>query len=244
MKIFKKIVALMAAATLAVSAVAVSASATSIEDTAVSMKLGDEVTCEFDGKSGEQYDYKVTVKEKGTLSVKVNTDSKYCTVYLFDEDCANVSIQSTEIKSGQIYCDQGKVGDPFAVYYYNAASGKTVATTTWNVTKGTYYIRVDNTRDTREGWRYDQTASKMKVTASFAKDNAKVFSYLGITMKKGSTMQLEAVDADKDDTSWSSSKKAIVTVSDTGKLTAKKKGTAIITCESGDTVVKLKITVK
>lgn len=243
MKFFKKIVALMAAATLAVSAVAVSASAASIEDTAVSMKLDEEVTCEFDGKSGELYDYKVTVKEKGTLSVKVNTDAKYSSVYLFDEDCANAPIKTIDIKSGSIH-SLGKAGDPFVSFYYNPASGKTVATTSWSVTKGTYYIRVDNTRDFREGWRYDQTTSKMKVTASFAKDNAKVFSYLGITMKKGSTMQLEAVDAVKDDTSWSSSKKAIVTVSDTGKLTAKKKGTAIITCESGDTVVKLKITVK
>ncbi len=243
MKIFKKIAALIAAATVAAGALAVTASAASIEDTAVSMKLDEEIVCEFDGNSGELYDYKINVKEKGTLSVKVNTDSKYCSVYLFDEDCSNVPIKAVDVKNGKIE-SLGKTGDPFVSFYYNPASGKTVATSTWNVNKGTYYIRVDNTRDFREGWRYDQSASKMKVTASFKKDNAKEFSYLGITMKKGSTMQLEAVDADKDDTAWSSSKKAIVTVSSTGKLTAKKKGTAIITCESGDVTVKLKVVVK
>lgn len=243
MKIFKKIAALVAAATLAISACAVSASAASIEDTAVSLTLGDEVTCEYDGKSGEIYDYKITVKEKGTVSVKVNSNTEYCSVYLFDEDCANVGVGSLNIKTGS-KAGFGEAGDPFADFSANNASGKIVATTTWNVNKGTYYVRVDNTRDFTEGWRYNQSAGKMKVTVDFAKSNAKEFSYLGITMKKGSTMQLEAVDADKDDTSWSSNKKSIVTVSSTGKLTAKKRGTAIITCESGDVTVKLKVVVK
>ena len=84
-----------------------------------------------------------------------------------------------------------------------------------------------------------------KLTATYPSKTAeKEFSYLGITLKKGSTMQLEAVDADKGNISWSSSKKSIVTVSSTGKLTAKKKGTAIITCKSGDVTVKLKVVVK
>lgn len=68
-----------------------------------------------------------------------------------------------------------------------------------------------------------------------------------ITMSKGDSITLEAVFADKDaKISWSTSKSSVVKVSSSGKLTAKKRGTAKITCKNKATGEKMvvKVTVK
>lgn len=230
MKKLSKVLAVLFAAMLMMTAVSVSAFAYGLDD-AENVKVDDTVKGEM-SDYGTTY-YKVDVSEKGTLTVDFTTQIRATDWSLFNEDGAYVTVSALKMKAGT---SNGEVGSETFRVVENQTSQKATGTISYKVNKGSYYLALHN--DNPYGGK------TYKVSFSFKKDNAKVFSYLGITMKKGSTMQLEAVDADKDDTSWSSSKKAIVTVSDTGKLTAKKKGTAIITCESGDTVVKLKITVK
>lgn len=68
-----------------------------------------------------------------------------------------------------------------------------------------------------------------------------------VTLKKGSTLQLGAVlqpsgkKASK--TTWKSSKKTVAKVDSKGKITAVKKGTAIISVTVGDLTEKIKVTV-
>lgn len=230
MKRFSKVLAILFAAILTVTAVSVSSFAYGF-DNAQKVEIGDTVKGEM-SDYGTTY-YRIDVAEKGTLIVDFTTQIRATYWSLFDEDGAYVTVATHKMKAGS---SNGEAGSETFRVLENQTSQKATGTITYNVNKGSYYLALQN--DNPYGGK------SYKVTFSFKKSNAKEFSYLGITMKKGSTMQLEAVDADKDDISWKSNKKSIVTVSSTGKLTAKKKGTAIITCESGDTIVKLKVTVK
>lgn len=230
MKKFNKVLAVIFSAMLMLTALTVSAFAYGFDD-AENVDVGDTVKGEM-SDYGTTY-YRVDVNEKGTLTVDFTTQIRATDWSLFDEDGTYVNVSALKMKAGT---SNGVAGSETFRVVENQTSQKATGTISYKVNKGSYYLALHN--DNPYGGK------TYKVSFSFKKDNAKEFSYLGITMKKGSTMQLEAVDADKDDTAWSSSKKAIVTVSSTGKLTAKKKGTAIITCESGDVTVKLKVVVK
>ena len=58
---------------------------------------------------------------------------------------------------------------------------------------------------------------------------------LTVTLKKGSTLQLGATVSGKGTVAWSTSKRSVATVSDKGKVTAKAKGSAVITAKLGST---------
>lgn len=231
MKKINKILAVLFAAVIMMTAMSVSSFAYGMED-AEEIVLDDTVKGELSKQSETDY-YKIKISQKGTLTLDFSTQIRATYWSLFDEDGAYVEIKSLKTKAGETSANSGD--ETFRVVE-NSASGKATGTVTYKVNKGTYFVAVQN--DNPYGGK------TYSFTPSFTKDNAKVFSYFGITMKKGSTMQLEAVDANSNDTTWKSSKKTVVTVSSSGKLTAKKKGTSIITCTSGDTSVKLKVTVK
>lgn len=72
--------------------------------------------------------------------------------------------------------------------------------------------------------------NKTKVTLNMAKEKTK-------------TVQLKVKGTSKK-AKWKTSDKKIATVSKTGKVTAKKKGTAVITAKAGKRVLKCEITVK
>lgn len=228
MKKINKVLAMLISAVIMITVLSVSAFAYGFDE-AEDVSIGDTVKGEM-----TDYDtkyYKVSVKEKGTLTIDFTTQIRATYWALFDEDGAYVTVSSNKMKAGT-----SDSGSERLRVVENQTSQKATGIIDYKVNKGTYYLALSN--DNPYGGK------SFKVSFSFKKNGQKEFSYLGITMKKGSTMQLEAVDADKDDISWSSNKKSIVTVSSTGKLTAKKKGTAIITCESGDVTVKLKVVVK
>ncbi len=242
MKKIKRFTAVILAAAITLIATTFAVNAASIDETASSMKFDEEYTCNYSDKA-EMYDYKVDVSKKGTLTVKVNTAITYCSVYLFDSDCANVPVSSVNVTTGKIN-NFGEAEDPFACFSTNPASGKTVATTSWEVSKGTYYIRVTNTRDYREGWRYEPYAGKIKVTSSFKASSEPVLSYFSVNLKKGSTLQLGGVfTTGSGKIEWKSSKSSVAAVSSKGKITAKKKGTTIITATCGDVILKIKVKV-
>ena len=62
-------------------------------------------------------------------------------------------------------------------------------------------------------------------------------------MSKGSTIQLGTVMSVDGAVTWTSSKTSVATVSSNGKITAKSKGSAVITAKTGKNSVKIKITV-
>ncbi|MGN0618107.1 MAG: Ig-like domain-containing protein [Ruminiclostridium sp.] len=178
--------------------------------------------------------YKITCKSSGTLTIDFTTKIRATYWYLYDEDGGAIPLESFSIKSGN---DLGaRKGNTNIRVVEDGTAKKAAGKLSYKVKKGTYYIAVRN--DNPYG------GETYKFTADFKADNAKELSYLGITMKKGGTMQLEAVGADSGKTAWTTSKKSVATVSASGLVTAKEKGTAVITCKSGDVSVKLKITVK
>ena len=70
-------------------------------------------------------------------------------------------------------------------------------------------------------------------------------SETAVSLYKGKSKQLHAVvTGTKKKPSWKSSNKSVATVNSKGKVTAKKKGTANITCKVGGSKVTCKITVK
>lgn len=230
MKKISKILAALLVAVLFTTAISVSSFAYGLDD-AEEIALGDTVKGEI--STYDTHYYKINISEKGTLTVNFSTQIRATYWSLFDEDGSYVASKSLNIKTGTT---SDKSGDDRFRLVENETSKKAAGSVTYKVNKGSYFIAVTN--DNPYGGK------SYNFTASFSADNAKEFSTLGITMKKGSKMQLEAVDADSNDTTWKSSKKSVVSVSRSGKLTAKKKGTAVISCTSGDTTVKLKVTVK
>lgn len=111
---------------------------------------------------------------------------------------------------------------------------------------GVYYIRFQACKQIENE---EVSESKYIFTIEEASVEVATMTITSITMSKGDAITLEPffADADEDTTySWSSSKSTVVKVTSAGKLSAKKKGTAKITCKNKQTGEKmvLKVTVK
>lgn len=79
------------------------------------------------------------------------------------------------------------------------------------------------------------SVESVQAAAQISKKNAVLLT--------GQTMQLKVKDADSK-IKWSSSNKTVATVKNNGLVTAKKKGTAVITAETDKTVLQCKVTVQ
>lgn len=246
MKKIVKILSVLIAAVMALSALGVTAFAESIEDTAKKISSGKTYTHTFAGEYHEdRADYKIVSKGKGTLSIKLNATNKYVIFVLFDSNFNTVDIESTSVTTGSV--ENGGEGYDYVTYYWNSTGEKIASTTTWNIKKGTYYLRVGNCyyKATSSGVTY---SGKTKITATFPSSSSSSsvkISYLSIEIPKGTKMQLGAVLSAKTNSSikWSTSKSSVVSVTSKGKITAKKKGTAIITAKLGSSTMKIKIKV-
>ncbi|MBR4096036.1 MAG: Ig-like domain-containing protein [Oscillospiraceae bacterium] len=90
--------------------------------------------------------------------------------------------------------------------------------------------------------------SKTSITFTYpqdkseSSDSAKITSFTA-TLKKGSTLQLGTILSGEGTVKWSTSKKSVATVTSKGKITAKAKGTAVITAKTGDSSMKITIKV-
>ncbi len=237
MKKLRNVLALLLTAVIAISAVTVTAYADPFED-AIAIDSGDTVK----GKLESSVTYEITAKSSGTLTVDWSVGKRCTEIHVFDEDGSYINIEKLNIKAGEIategwYVPCGGEGEDYVRGVWNKTSERFSATATYKVKKGTYYITLSDYYSNNGNGDY-------KLTATYPTKSGNTFSYLGITMKKGDTLQLEAVGASGEDTTWTSSKKSVVSVTSKGKITAKKKGTAIITCESNGIIIKLKVTVK
>lgn len=242
MKIFRKIAAVLSAAVIAVSAcasMAVTAGADSIADTAKAISSGTTYKCEFVG-DWEYSDYKINVSSSGTLSVKLDSTLEYAELELFDSDFNYVYISDYTITSGRKR--GGGSGSWYIDLRWNNVGEKLASTTIWKVTKGTYYLRLHNNYGT--GISHSWSSGKANITATYpSTTSAAKFNYLTISLKKGDTLSLGADITGSGDVTWKSSKSSVASVSSAGKVTAKSKGSAIITAKVGKTTKKIKIVV-
>lgn len=233
-KLLKKIAAVITTAAIAVSAMVITsatAGADSIYDTATSISSGKAVSTTL-YSDGDCADYKVKVTEKGLLKLNITAQISYVNLYVYDANGNEIFYSDKSISSGQI--------EYFHNYYlkWNESVEKFKGEISYPVSKGDYYIRFK--RDSNKG------NGKLSFTATFPSTTAPKakISYLTLELTKGSSIKLGAVVTPTGSTvTWKSSNSSVATVSSTGKVTAKAKGSAIITAKSGTSTQKIKIIV-
>ncbi len=242
MKVLKRIAALFMTVIVAVGAfgvVSVSAGADSIYDTAKTITSGKQYEATGIG-CGECADYKFTSTKSGTLSLNITAGLDKINIYVYDKDGNTVPFDEYTMISGTGDCSNGCFN-----LKWNQATEKIKINATYQIGKGTYYIRVQhNYRDFGTGSRGNR---KISLTAKFPSTTvtkAKI-SYLTLTVNKGNTVQLGAlVSPSGSKVNWTSSKSSVASVSSKGKVTAKAKGTAFITAKCGSSTQRIQIIVR
>lgn len=235
MKIMKKIAAALLAAVMAVTAFAVTASADSIYDTAKEIKSGVAVTATGVGVC-ENTDYKIKVTKSGKLSLNLTIGMDSAKVYVLDSDGNGVKYSDYQAVAGS---------SDWSSYNYfkcrwNSSTEKIKLKADYSVQKGTYYIRIEHDTFGNYGNR------KINLTATFPSatvSKAKI-SYLTLKVSKGAVAELGTVMSGSGKVEWTSSKASVASVNSNGRVTAKAKGSAIITAKCGTSKQKIKIIVK
>ena len=231
----------MAVTTMAVFAVG--ASAASIEDTAKTAVNGKSYSFTLTSpkglSSGAAVDYKINATSAGNLVINLVSYSDEIKIIVYDKNANEVSLSSSKVTVGKIgnYCEWDKT--------LEKCSGKL----TYKIKKGIYYVRIYRNAH----WGSYLGTGKTGVVFTFpSDDDASSDSSSGVsitnftlTMKVGDTIQLGAdLSASTDDNiTWKSSKTSVAKVSAAGKITAKAKGTAIITASIGSSSLTIKIKV-
>ena len=221
---FKKLTAILLSAVMLVCCFAVQAGAASVFDTAKAINSGKKYTKEL--KYNECADYKITATKSGKLVLKLIADIYEVDINVCDSDGAK--LEPEEYKSASGYSWYNKMR-------WDSSTEIASATYTYDIKKGTYYIRIISLG--KKG--------KLNVTATYPSsetDSSSKISCITIPMKVGDTMQL-TTDAGSTGITWSSSKSSVAAVSSAGKVTAKKAGTTVITAKSGSSTAKIQIKV-
>lgn len=224
MKLKRILAAALAAATLVLTASTVSAD--SIFDTAKNIDSGKKVTKTLD--QGESMDYKITPTEKGAATVKLTAKTNCCEFYVYDAD-------GNEVK---FTCDAtlGNFNKYNKNLYWDKTSEVFKGTLSFDVKANkTYYIKIKQYSYAVSGdWEF---------TASFKypSEEQEPTALMTLNLKKGDTVQL-GVNGDK--ASWKTSQKSVATVSESGLVTAVKKGKAVITLKCGSKTQTIEIIVE
>lgn len=257
MKKIKVIISSLLAALMMITNMSIAASAKTIHaflvdteycDFSLAKDISLNQTTDGTLDAGELIFYKFKSNFSGILVIDYSVNDNNV-LRFFDSDETNQTIYSSTIKDGSAMGGSGK-GD--YQIWGNIKDDKMTfsASVGYKVKKGeNYCISIWNSRapgNFKGDGKYTIKISEKGSTSS-DKQTSKTDTkdiYFGITLSKGSKFQLQAVNADAKNTTWTSSKKSVATVSSTGKITAKKAGTTTITCKCGDVIVKLKVTVK
>lgn len=233
---FKRLAAVLLSAVMLVCALSVTAGAASIESTAKSISSGKTYSAQL-FSSQDNADFKIEAKKDGFLKLNLTVKLSTFNVIVLDENGNEVKVAETKISSGynNIYYD--------TKYYWNDNVEKFVGIITYKITKGTYYIRLNH--PTYDNGYDIKGNGKLSLTATFPSGSSAKLTGIIVPMKVYGTLQLSAAaSASTSETvKWSSSNTSVATVSSTGKVTAKKKGTATITAKLGDSSASIVIKV-
>ena len=233
-RLLKKLAAIvtMTAVTLTMAvAIPTPASADSIYDTAKAISSGESVSTYI--WRYDEADYKITSTENGTLKLSLDAQMPSVTIYVFDTNGNYVEISDSSSTSGSITKPGGDIGTA----KWNNTIERFKGTISYTIKKGTYYIRFSRKDLTGDTCKLTFTATYPSSTST-----AKI-NYITINLPKGSTLSLGTDTSGTGTVTWKSSKTSVATVSSTGKVTAKAKGSTIITAKSGKSSKKIKIVV-
>ena len=236
MRIFEKLTSVFTAAVIAFSAAAavtVSAGADSIYDTAMELSAGKSASAVLP-KYNDTTDFKVNVTGSGTLKLSIEAYMSASYVYVFDSDGNKLTTMDCTFISGS----GSKPGVKDHYMKWNSAVEKFKGSVSYSVESGTYYIRIYRDFGSTNG------SGDVTVTAEFptSKNTAKL-NCITIDLSKGDKLSLGAELTGKGTVTWKSSKPSVASVSSSGKVTAKSKGTAVISATCGKTTKKIKIKV-
>lgn len=241
MKKITRILSILIAAIITLSTLGITAFAESIEDTAKKIESGKVYSTKL-YNDGDCADYKIVASKAGDLKIDLTVNLYEFEVLVYDSNGNKISVSERNLKSGKQY--RGPSGGYSETKYnWNSTLEKFSGSLIYGVKKGTYYIRVQ-----RAYTLSSRGSGKLNFTATFPSSSstktAKI-SYLSIEIPKGTAMQLGAVLSAKSNTTvtWSTSKSSVVSVTSKGKITAKKKGSAVITAKLGSSTMKIKIKV-
>ena len=152
---------------------------------------------------------------------------------LYDEDGNKVVPydKSAELGSAQI-----NTGSKYGYGSWKSSEKSGKCSFDYNVDAGTYYIWVSNTGNSNG-------TGDIRLTPTFTKESDAALTLLSVRVSKGGSVQLLATVSGKGSIQWSSSDSSIATVSNTGKVSGKRKGNAVITATCGGTALSVNVTV-
>lgn len=226
MKLKKIAAVILAAVTFALTA-ALPVSADSIFDTAKNIGSNKKVTKKID--TGDSMEYKITPTEKGTANVKVTAKTFMFYFYVYDED-GNDVLYDYDILMGD--------KDPSSKkgFWWDSKAETFKGSFSFDVKANkTYYIKIE-----RYNWS-SQGSGEFEASFKYPTGETAPAALMSLTLKKGDTVQL---GANGNDAKWSTSKKSVATVSNSGLVTAVKKGKAVITLKCGSKTQTIEIVVE
>lgn len=217
--------------------------------TSAKLSSGKETTVHLPNE-GSYAQYNIEVGKKGTLEVELTTRVMDLEITVFDSKNRSLIISDLTNYYGECYTSEAVieswggylpsdypdnaimcVGDGIYEGYHGTLS--------FPVSKGKYTIVLKRYKFSGE------TNDNVTIRADYPKASASAtkFNYLTISLKKGDTLSLGADITGSGSITWKSSKSSVASVSSAGKVTAKSKGSAIITAKVGKTTKKIKIVV-
>ena len=239
-----RVVSSIVAAMFLLSSMLLAAGAAGWEDNAKVLSSGQTISVDMNKDMQTFSDFKVTMPDKGTLTVVFISQSEYTRYNLFTADGETIERSSETVNTGEFGSPRGMTATPNGMrnYVWNPASEKCKVTFTYNdLPKGIYYIR------TLKGYGGSYVGggdTKLSMSATIKVDEDKTVTGIALILplKKGDSVKLgtQLVPADaKDKVYWTSSNTKSVVVSESGTITAKAKGSSKITANVNGIVTSL-----
>lgn len=224
MKLRKILTAVLAAVLSTVMLMSLTVLADSLFDEAKEIGSGKKVTKTLENY-GDYLIYKITPTEKGTAYIKIKADTAKTSFFVFDSDGTSLE-----------FAEESTSGERKKEFLFRSVdTGFYKGTLSFDVKANkTYYIKIVRSTSIGDG--------KYEVSFSYPTGESTDDAFLTVTLKKGDTLQLGANVTG--DVTYSTSKKAVATVTTKGTVTAVKAGTATITVKSGSKSVKVKVIVQ
>ena len=238
MKFFKKAAALITAAAIAVTAFAVSAFAAGTTPTFSQFtKVSAGKTTTDTLKADSIASYWIQSSGNGELKVSFSMASNFVMLMIMDKDGNTLKPHDISTTKGQGVSVDLDEGYSYAIV--NDKENNCAGKASFTVAKGNYLIMFSNMNNNPQ---YGQ-AGKLSFKPTFSSVKSEI-SRFTVTLSKGSTLQLGTLltASTTDTVKWSTSKKAVASVTTKGKVKAVSAGTAVITATLGSS--KLQITIK
>ena len=229
---FRKMTAVLMSVIMIVSCFCINAGAAGIASTAKSASSGKSYSATI-SKYGATADYKITASKKRDLILEVDASIGEFEVTVYDSKGNTVKASSKNTKTGN-----ASIGSKYVTCSWNEAFETYSGTLTYQVSKGTYYIRFKTTESDGSG-KLSFTPTLAPQTSTTTSSNDKPTVYLSINLYVGQSIRFYTYYSsgsyyylnDKI-TSWSSTNSSAVYVDSKGLVYARKKGQAVICAET------------